>query len=169
MASKTVAAPRNGLTPGECVGESIRSTPEQVTRTCIHDGESWSTRPMPSFTGAAGSGVRTAPGIGTAEPAPVDHLQEVCRFISRWLERNPPQLAAASLMAETRDLNLSSRLGDTVDRLFPGPASHNPAALASILDEVSATAEASKGRRSTGSLFLADITKSNAGVARGQR
>ncbi len=98
----------------------------------------------PAITGAAGSGVRTAPGIGTAEPAPVDHLQEVCRFISRWLAAEPTAAGSRVTYGRNAGPELLSRLGDTVDRFVPGPASHNPAALASILDEVSATAEASK-------------------------
>ena len=82
--------------------------------------------------------------IGTAEPAPVDHLQEVCRFISRWLAAEPTAAGSRVTYGRNAGPELLSRLGDTVDRFVPGPASHNPAALASILDEVSATAEASK-------------------------
>ena len=93
---------------------------------------------------SGGSGVRTAQGIGTAEPAPVDHLQEVCRFISRWLAAEPTAAGSRVTYGRNAGPELLSRLGDTVDRFVPGPASHNPAALASILDEVSATAEASK-------------------------
>jgi len=145
VASKTVAAPRNGLTPGECVGESIRSTPEQVTLDMHSRWGSHGRRVQcPAITGAASSGVRTAPGIGTAEPAPVDHLQEVCRFISRWLAAEPTAAGSRVTYGRNAGPELLSRLGDTVDRFVPGPASHNPAALASILDEVSATAEASK-------------------------
>jgi hypothetical protein len=106
VASKTVAAPRNGLTPGECVGESIRSTPEQVTRTCIHDGG--------VMVDASNAQLLPAPLVVAYEP----HRASGPLNPPRWTtsrrcadssaggsQRNPPQLAAASLMAETRDLN----------------------------------------------------------------
>ena len=120
MASKTVAAPRNGLTPGECVGESIRSTPEQVTRTCIHDGG--------VMVDASNAQLFPAPLVVAYEPhrasGPLNPPRWTTSggvpFIPPSLPPPPPPARPPVFFRRNAGPELLSRLGDTVTGLFPG-------------------------------------------------
>jgi triosephosphate isomerase len=140
VASKAVAALRNGLTPVVCVGELTRMTPKQAARTCIRD--------VAVVVDAARIGLTPAPllvayepqwAIGAAEPAPVDYIQHVCRAISRWLIGQPTAAGSRVVYGGSAGPGLLSQLGDAVDGLFLGRRAHDPAAVVSILDEVSAS------------------------------
>ncbi|WP_197383424.1 triose-phosphate isomerase family protein [Mycolicibacterium mengxianglii] len=143
VASKTVAALRNGLTPVVCVGEPVRMTPEEAAGSCIRD--------VDAVVAAAGLMpaslvVAYEPqwAIGAADPAPVDYIQQVCRTISGWLAGQPNATGSRIVYGGSAGPGLLSQLGDAVDGLFLGRRAHDPDAVVSILDEVSVSARAAK-------------------------
>ncbi|MCV7171397.1 triosephosphate isomerase [Mycobacterium manitobense] len=139
VASKAVAALRNGLTPVVCVGEPKRTTAEQAARSCIRDVnvvvDAAAAASMPASMVVA---YEPQWAIGAGEPAPVDHIQRVCRAISGWLAGEPTATGSRVVYGGSAGPGLLSRLGDAVDGLFLGRRAHDPAAVVSILDEVSA-------------------------------
>ncbi|WP_396918408.1 triose-phosphate isomerase family protein [Mycolicibacterium sp.] len=144
IASKARAALRNGLTPVVCVGELERMAPEQAARLCISD--------VAAVLKAARAHVIPAPlivayepqwAIGAAEPAPAEYIQEVCRAVRRWLSEQPAAQGSRIVYGGSAGPGLLSRLGGAVDGLFLGRRAHDPAAVVSILDEVSAAVRAS--------------------------
>jgi triosephosphate isomerase len=137
VAAKAVAALRNNLTPVMCVGEPERTTVDDAARTCI--------RELSAVVDAAKIEGRQVPlivayephsAIGAREPAPVDHVAQVCRQISAWLATQPATSGARVIYGGSAGPGLLTRLVDSVDGLFLGRFAHDTEALKSILDEV---------------------------------
>jgi len=136
VAEKTLAALRNGLTPVLCVGEPARTTPTDAARTCIRQTAA-------AVVLAAAQSV-PAPlvvayephwAIGAAQPAPTEYIQQVCREVGNWLAQQSAMNGSRIIYGGSAGPGLLTRLGDAVDGLFLGRFAHNPAAIASILDE----------------------------------
>lgn len=140
VAAKAVAALRNSLTPVMCVGEPARTTPELAAQACI--------RELGVVVDAADALGLSAPlvvayephwAIGASEPAPVDYIAGVCRSVRDWLAARPTTADSRVIYGGSAGPGLLTRLGDAVDGLFLGRFAHDPAALATILDEVPIT------------------------------
>jgi triosephosphate isomerase len=138
VASKTVAALRNKLTPVLCVGEPTRTATDQAAQSCLGEVAA-------AVDAAVAAGLAPVPlvvayepqwAIGAAEPAPVEHIQQVCRVLGDWLAGHPKATVSRVVYGGSAGPGLLTRLGDAVDGLFLGRRAHDPAAVATILDEV---------------------------------
>lgn len=140
VAEKTLAALRNGLTPVLCVGEPTLEDPEHAARTCIRQAAN-AVELAAAHGFAAPLVVAYEPhwAIGAAEPAPIDYIQHVCRDLGDWVKDEPATAGSRVIYGGSAGPGLLSRLGDAADGLFLGRFAHNPAALATILDEVTLT------------------------------
>jgi triosephosphate isomerase len=66
----------------------------------------------------------------------VEHIQTVCRAISDWLAGQPDATGSRVVYGGSAGPGLLTQLGGAVDGLFLGRRAHDPAAVATILDEV---------------------------------
>ncbi|MEW1718040.1 triose-phosphate isomerase family protein [Streptomyces sp. NPDC093109] len=140
VAAKTAAALRNGLTPVLCVGERDQAGPveaadrtvaelERILATAAHDG------------GGDGSVVVAYEpqwAIGAPEPASAGHITAVCAALTAWLDARPRYAGSRVIYGGSAGPGLLGRLGEGVDGLFLGRFAHDPSAVESILDEMSA-------------------------------
>jgi triosephosphate isomerase len=138
VASKALAALRNGLTPVLCVGEPERTTPAQAARFCLREVATVVKAAQDDAVPAA-LVVAYEPqwAIGAAEPAPVEHIGHVCSVLRTWLAEQPVAAGSRVVYGGSAGPGLLSRLGDTVDGLFLGRRAHDPDAVTAVLDEVS--------------------------------
>jgi triosephosphate isomerase len=134
VAAKVPACWRNGLTPVLCVGEPSQSSPPEATRACVAEAR--------EILGPAPRRVILAYephwAIGRAEPAPVEHIREVCEGLRRWLATH--DAGSRVIYGGSAGPGLLTSVRDSVDGLFLGRFAHDPAALKAILDEAEAAA-----------------------------
>ncbi|WP_152365015.1 triose-phosphate isomerase family protein [Microlunatus speluncae] len=127
---KTGAALRNGLVPVLCVGETDR-LPTGAAITIVQD------QIATALAGAAAGRVIIAYepvwAIGAPEPAPDDHIREVCSALRGSLAR-----PGSVIYGGAAGPGLLGRLGDAVDGLFLGRYAHDPEAVRAVLDEAAA-------------------------------
>ncbi|RDH79717.1 triosephosphate isomerase [Mycolicibacterium moriokaense] len=128
IALKTAAAFRNGLTPLLCVGEQRRSSVEAATATCVTQVRS----ALANAVGPVVVAYEPVWAIGAAEPAPPSYIAAVCRG----LRANLSNTRSSVIYGGSAKPGLLTALGDGVDGLFLGRFAHDPAAVATILDEV---------------------------------
>ncbi|MEU6643180.1 triose-phosphate isomerase family protein [Saccharomonospora sp. NPDC046836] len=132
VARKTAAALRNGLVPVLCVGE-----PERGPAT---EAAAWCRREVEAALGYASGPVTVAYephwAIGATEPAPDEHIAEVCAALKQDLPGDVRVIYGGSAGP-----GLVTRLGSAVDGLFLGRFAHDPAAVATIVDEALALAK----------------------------
>ncbi|MET0934069.1 MAG: triose-phosphate isomerase family protein [Mycetocola sp.] len=137
VAKKTAAALRNGLAPVLCIGETVRSEPEVAAREVIQQLHS-------GLDGAPAGRVLVAYepvwAIGAPEPAPAEHIATVTRALRAAVDALPGRDGSAVIYGGSAGPGLLTALGGAVDGLFLGRFAHNPAALASVLDEAAALA-----------------------------
>lgn len=125
---KTAAALRNGLVPVLCVGETER-LPADRAIAVVHD------QVESALAGAPDGRVIIAYepvwAIGAPDPAADDHIRSVCAALKARAGR--PETSV--IYGGAAGPGLLGRLGDDVDGLFLGRYAHDPAALATVLDE----------------------------------
>lgn len=134
VAAKTLAALRNGLTPVLCVGETERAEPQHAADVVRAQVDS-------ALAPARAAGVTGAPvvayepvwAIGAPEPAPPRHVREVGSALRAHLADAPD---ARVIYGGGAGPGLLPRIAGGVDGMFLGRFAHDPAALATILDEV---------------------------------
>jgi triosephosphate isomerase len=135
VARKMAAAFRNGLTPVLCVGEGRRTGAHAAAEECLAAIDS-----ALSVSGSPTARIVVAYepewAIGALEPAPAEHVRAVIGRISAalWARGIP----ASVIYGGSAGPGLLGRLDDEVDGLFLGRFAHDPAALASMLDEAAA-------------------------------
>jgi triosephosphate isomerase len=134
---RQVAAAREaGLEPLVCVGEPRRGPAADAVATCVERLG----RILPD-DGAAGTPAVVAYepewAIGAAEPAPAEHVVAVLQGLRRWA--GDTGRTVRLVYGGTAGPGTYARLTPAADGLFLGRRAHDPAALADVLREMSAT------------------------------
>jgi len=138
VALKVEAALRNGLCPIICVGETDRGEAAAAARHCI-DQVSAALSNVHGRDDSIIVAYEPLWAIGAAEPAPSEHIRQVCSELRDALDVFRPATSQRIIYGGTAGPGLFAQLEGTVDGLFLGRRAHDTSALASILDEVSAT------------------------------
>jgi triosephosphate isomerase len=127
VAAKTAAAFRNELTPLLCVGEQRESSIDAAVQECVAQLES----ALSAGDGPVVVAYEPVWAIGAAEPAPAQYISAVCRALRAYLCGRGQVIYGGSAKP-----GLLTQLGGGVDGVFLGRFAHDPAAVATILDEV---------------------------------
>lgn len=140
IAARSVAALRNGLTPVLCVGEERPEAADGAARECLYDVHAVVDAARREGL-AASLVVAYEPqwAIGAAEPAPTEHIRQVCGLLAQGLRDEPGAAGSRVIYGGSAGPGLLSRLGTAVDGLFLGRFAHDPAAVGAVLDEISTT------------------------------
>ncbi|SEB70674.1 triosephosphate isomerase [Paramicrobacterium humi] len=144
---KTDAALRNGLAPVLCIGEADKQDPSDAAAECIRQLDD-----ALSLAREAGHGGRVIVAyepfwaIGASEPASPDYIRAVCSRLRDHVRSLTDFPRSAVIYGGSAGPGLLSTIGDDVDGLFLGRFSHDPAAVATILDEVHALSSADAAR-----------------------
>jgi triosephosphate isomerase (TIM) len=136
--AKTAAALRNGLTPVLCLGEVEHlETTDAATEVVgqLHAALSGAT------AGRVIVAYEPVWAIGAAEPAPAAHIATVARALRDALDALADREGSTVIYGGSAGPGLLTTLGDAVDGLFLGRFAHDPAALASVLDEAATLAD----------------------------
>lgn len=137
VAAKTSAALRNGIAPVLCIGETVRSEPDAAAREVVEQLHS-------ALDGAPAGRVLVAYepvwAIGAPEPAPAEHIVTVASALRAAVDALPGRDGSSVIYGGSAGPGLLTALGGSVDGLFLGRFAHDPAALASVLDEAAALA-----------------------------
>jgi triosephosphate isomerase len=132
VAAKTAAALRNGIAPVLCIGETVRSEQDAAADDVVRQLES-------ALAGTPAGRVIVAYepvwAIGAAQPADPDHIRAVCARLRSVLSRLDGREGSSVIYGGSAGPGLLTTLGSDVDGLFLGRFAHDPAALASVLDE----------------------------------
>jgi triosephosphate isomerase (TIM) len=139
IAARSVAALRNGLTPVLCVGEERPEAADRAARECLYDVHAVVEAARRACL-AASLVVAYEPqwAIGAAEPAPTEHIRQVCGLLAQGLRDEPAAVGSRVIYGGSAGPGLLSRLGPAVDGLFLGRFAHDPAAVEAVLDEIPA-------------------------------
>ena len=136
--AKTASALRNGLVPLLCVGETSRLDPVAAAAVVVEQVAS----AIPDGTGKRVL-VAYEPvwAIGAAQPAPHAYTSAVCHAVRAALsERLDGRLTDFGILyGGSAGPGLVAALGDSVDGLFLGRFAHDPSAVETVLDELTAT------------------------------
>lgn len=138
VATKTLAAIRNELTPLVCVGERARCNAEeaveetvtQLSRALVHAREAGRMAPLlvayePEWA------------IGADEPAPIAHITAVVDGLQEYLSGDGILARSRVLYGGSARPGLLRACDGRVKGLFLGRFAHDPVAVRAILDEVS--------------------------------
>ncbi|GAA0411496.1 triose-phosphate isomerase family protein [Leifsonia naganoensis] len=146
VAAKTGQALAHGLAPVLCVGEARPGSADAALaevlgqlRSALHDAPD----------GRVIVAYEPVWAIGAAEPAPVAHIQAVCRGLQEAVGGLPGRSGSRVIYGGSAGPGLLTALGDDVDGLFLGRFAHDVEALAAVVDE------AARRVRSTGSAISA--------------
>ena len=142
VAAKVAASLRSGITPVICLGEAERMP--------AADAAAEGARQLHAALDDAPDGrviVAYEPvwAIGAAEPAPVAHIALVAEKLRAELDLLAGRGRSAVIYGGSAGPGLLAELGDSVDGLFLGRFAHDPDALAGVLDEAAALADARVG------------------------
>lgn len=127
---KTAAALRHGLVPVLCIGESDRVDGDTAIG-IVHDQLEAALADAPP--GRVIVAYEPVWAIGAPEPAPDEHIRAVCAAL-----RGTGRDATSVIYGGAAGPGLLGRLEGTVDGLFLGRFAHDPAALATVIDEAAA-------------------------------
>lgn len=130
VAAKFAATVRNGMIPLLCIGEAQRSDADQAAQQCLTQIQAVAGDVLPE---QVWFGYEPYWAIGAAQPAPVEHVQQVCTAIRAGLGEQGQR--AAILYGGSAGPGLLTKLGDSVDGLFLGRFAHNPEAFFSVAAE----------------------------------
>lgn len=138
-AAKAAASLRHGVTPVLCVGETERQDAATAAAATV-------AQLALDLAGAPAGRVVVAYepvwAIGAPEPAPAEHIATVTRALRAALDADPDRRGSQVIYGGSAGPGLLTTLGDAVDGLFLGRFAHDPAALAAVLDEAGALADA---------------------------
>ena len=144
VAAKTRSALQAGLTPLLCLGERDHDGADVAADVSVAQLRS-------ALDGATAGPVIVAYepvwAIGAPEPAPHDHIRVVAAALRAALDADPARAGSSIVYGGAAGPGLLTALGDAVDGVFLGRFAHDPAALATVLDEAAELA----ARRSAGS------------------
>jgi len=132
IAAKVAAAVRHGITPLLCVGETSRTSAFEAAAECILDIEA----ARASIDGRVDLVVAYEPhwAIGAPQPAPVEHIREVCGRIRAHFASSETTRVRV-IYGGSAGPGLLERIAPDVDGMFLGRFAHDPAAVETILDE----------------------------------
>lgn len=147
IAAKTAAALRNGLTPLLCVGEDAQAMPsiavlEVVSqlRAALGDADA------AGLTGKVIVAYEPKWAIGTPEPASAEYIAAVVARLQETIEGLPGREGSRVIYGGSAKPGLLTALDGSVKGLFLGRFAHDPAAVESILNEISALCMAERTR-----------------------
>ena len=136
VAAKTAAALRHGLVPVLCLGEAVRGEAAQAAVECVRQLDSaLADSRAAGLTGPLVIAYEPHWAIGAAEPAPDEHISAVCAALRTAVAELDAHPDSSVIYGGSAGPGLLARLADTVDGLFLGRFAHDPAALATVLDE----------------------------------
>ncbi|GAB3926519.1 triosephosphate isomerase [Microlunatus endophyticus] len=140
VAAKFAAAVRNGLVPILCVGETERIGAGAAIEFCVDqvrtalDQVEWAPELIIAY--------EPVWAIGADRPAGVDHVRTVCAGIRAGLVGDHRLSTVRVIYGGSAGPGLLTQLGrEAVDGLFLGRFAHDPAAMATMVDEASALAD----------------------------
>lgn len=138
IAGKLAAAVRNGLVPILCVGETDHVDPGAAAGTCI-DQVLAALAEVDGPVAELIIAYEPVWAIGADKPAGVDHVRTVCARIRDGVRDDHRICGLRVIYGGSAGPGLLTELGqDAVDGLFLGRFAHDPAALATMIDEASA-------------------------------
>lgn len=140
IAGKTAAALRNGLTPLLCVGEEAEASPAIAALEVVSQLDAALTASA-SLEGPLLVAYEPQWAIGAPTPAPVSHITAVVAELENYLGAMSGRAGSRVVYGGSAGPGLLTSLGGAVSGLFLGRFAHDPAAVASILDEVVAMSE----------------------------
>ncbi|MEA9984161.1 MULTISPECIES: triose-phosphate isomerase family protein [Subtercola] len=140
---KTQAALRNGLTPVLCIGERMPGSTDAAVDECVDQ----LTSALAGTPEGSDLVVAYEPhwAIGAPDPAPAWHIVEVCRGLRAHLASDQRLASFRVIYGGSAGPGLLGQLGTAVDGLFLGRYAHDPAALATVIDEAAALAAVRAG------------------------
>lgn len=142
VAGKVHAAFRNHLQPLVCVGETSRaSSPTAVADVTAQLDRAVSTAIADGLAGPLVVAYEPVWAIGAPAPAPDDHVVGVLAGIEEHLATRPELAGSVVIYGGSAGPGLLTRGRGRIGGLFLGRFAHDPAAIASILDEVAALEE----------------------------
>ncbi|MFJ4220472.1 triose-phosphate isomerase family protein [Curtobacterium luteum] len=137
VAGKVHAAFRNHLRPLVCVGEASRaSSAEAVAEVTAQLDRSVGTAVADGIAGPVIVAYEPVWAIGAPAPAPDDHIVDVLAGIEAHLATRPELAGSTVIYGGSAGPGLLTRGRGRIGGLFLGRFAHDPAAIATILDEV---------------------------------
>ncbi|MGA8210372.1 MAG: triose-phosphate isomerase family protein [Nocardioidaceae bacterium] len=136
VAAKTAAALRNGLSPVICVGEEQAQEPHEAAAECVRQLQS-----AVAQSRRAGLGGRVVVAyeptwaIGAAAAARPPYIRTVCTRLKAALSADEALAGSRVIYGGSAGPGLLGQLDGSVDGLFLGRASHDPAALEAVVEE----------------------------------
>lgn len=136
VSAKTAAALRHGLVPLLCVGEDREQAPADAAHACVRQLEACLEDARRSHC-LAPLVVAYEPhwAIGAQAPAHPAYVRTVCERLSDALDGEATLSGSRVVYGGSAGPGLLPLLGDAVDGVFVGRASHSPDGLERILDE----------------------------------
>ncbi|MFJ3320664.1 triose-phosphate isomerase family protein [Curtobacterium sp. NPDC086286] len=139
VAGKVHAAYRNHLRPLVCVGEASRaSRAETVAEVTAQLDLAVSTAVADGLAGPLVVAYEPVWAIGAPAPAPDEHVVGVLAGIEEHLAMRPELAGSVVIYGGSAGPGLLTRGQGRIGGLFLGRFAHDPAAIATILDEVAA-------------------------------
>lgn len=140
IAAKLAASLRNGLTPVLCLGEPEQGSAAEAIAICRQQLEAaLQAARSQQLSGHIVLAYEPQWAIGAATSAPDDFIGEVCAGLRQTAGQDA--FTFSVIYGGSAGPGLLTRLGDRVGGLFLGRFAHQPAALASIIDEAAALAQ----------------------------
>lgn len=137
VAGKVHAAFRNHLRPLVCVGEASRaSRADAVAEVTAQLDRSVATAVADGIAGPVIVAYEPVWAIGAPAPAPDDHIVDVLAGIEAHLATRPELTGSTVIYGGSAGPGLLTRGQGRIGGLFLGRFAHDPAAIATILDEV---------------------------------
>ena len=136
VAAKTAAAFRNGLTPILCIGEGEPKEPREAARDAVLQlGAAVAASRSAGVLGSLLVAYEPSWAIGADAAADPSYIQTVCIALRQAIDDDAGLTGSRILYGGSAGPGLLARLGDAIDGLFLGRASHDAHMLESILDE----------------------------------
>lgn len=137
VARKVHAAYRNGLRPLLCVGEPRRaSRAESVDEVTGQLDRALAVATAAGTVGPLVVAYEPVWAIGAPAPAPDEHIVSVLEGVEQYLASRPGLAGSTAIYGGSAGPGLLSRGRGRIGGLFLGRFAHDPAAVATILDEV---------------------------------
>lgn len=137
VARKVHAAYRNGLRPLLCVGEPRRaSRAESVDEVTGQLDRALAVATAAGPVGPLVVAYEPVWAIGAPAPAPDEHIVSVLEGVEQYLASRPGLAGSTAIYGGSAGPGLLSRGRGRIGGLFLGRFAHDPAAVATILDEV---------------------------------
>ncbi|WFR67581.1 triose-phosphate isomerase [Curtobacterium flaccumfaciens] len=136
IAGKVHAAFRNHLRPLICVGEPTRSSAASaVAEVTAQLGRFLATAIADRIVGRVVVAYEPVWAIGAPAPAPDEHVVEVLAGVESYLASRPELVGSVAIYGGSAGPGLLTRGRGRIGGLFLGRFAHDPAAIATILDE----------------------------------